>query len=337
MAFIPIDAKADVQGSKKGKMTPAQHAQINAWCLSSKTGILDCLGKCLYDETKTSFVPSSDREVVVVFHSGYIAICGRIVECEEGTRVSVTVPVTGEINGKIILRYNLSASGEEEFVVTTTTESLVQEDLNNNPLTGRYELELYSYTASSSALKLHERTQPYVPDIGGKLEQFITVLTGTGIEGEGDAPLQGYKKSEGTIEKRLENLNERLTSLGFSRGVFGSFPDANMSGFLYKSGVCVTGFLWRTQTQNEMSLDVGKVIATIPEEFRPYTTYTEGIGMNVATNNITNSYSATIDVTQNGEVKIASFGANANTSGKHKIVTNFTIMLGWLTKDPNTL
>ena len=46
MAFIPINAKADVKGSKKGRLTPAQNAQLNAFCLASKTGILDTLDKC---------------------------------------------------------------------------------------------------------------------------------------------------------------------------------------------------------------------------------------------------------------------------------------------------
>ena len=36
MAFIPIDAKADIQGSKKGKLTPYQHAQLNVEGITQK-------------------------------------------------------------------------------------------------------------------------------------------------------------------------------------------------------------------------------------------------------------------------------------------------------------
>lgn len=215
MAFIPIDAKADVQGSKKGKLTPAQHAQLNAWCLASKTGILDfpqdhrIKGRC---EAENTVYTATNHEAVVVFHQGYIVICGRLVECEEGTEVVITTPAspTGSVEGKIILRYSLANAKETEFVVTTKTDDLIQQDLNDNPLTGIYEFELYSYTATLTSVTL-TRKGNYVPDIGGKLNQFINALTGTGVIGNGKPPLQGYDKSKGTIE-------ERLTSLGFKKG-----------------------------------------------------------------------------------------------------------------------
>ena len=205
--FIAIDAKADVTNSKKGRLTPTQHAQLNAWCLASKTGILDCFGRC--EVTPLTYTPSSNS-ITITFKHGYIVICGRIIECEENTKYTLTgLPNTGEVTGKIILRFNLAANGNSEFEITSTTKDLVQEDLNDNPITGKYEFELYSYTATSSSVVLTRTNTDYIPDIGGKLNQFITVLTGTGVVGSGNPPLQGYNTGKGTIE-------QRLTKLGFN-------------------------------------------------------------------------------------------------------------------------
>lgn len=212
MAFIPIDAKADIEGSKKGKLTPAQHAQLNAWCLASKTGILDCLDKC---EAEFSSYTATDNKATVVFKKGYIVICGRLVECEAGTKVEVITPVSGEISGKIILRYSLSAVKEDEFVVETKVGSLIQQDLNDNPLTGVYEFELYSYKATPTTVTLTRTNTDYVPDIGGKLSQFEKSLTDEG------KPLGGYDTSKGTIEERLTALgfNEVPTTFNFGMAV----------------------------------------------------------------------------------------------------------------------
>lgn len=213
--FIAIDARADVTGSKKGKLTPAQHAQLNAWCLASKTGILDCLDKC---EAYMQSYTASNNQVTIKFKAGYIVICGRLIECEDNTIFVMSTPTSGTQTGKIILRYNLSNFGNNEFVITTKTGDLVQEDLNDNPSTGVYEFELYSYTATSSSVTLTRTNTDYIPDIGGKLNQLITVLTGTGVVGSGNPPLQGYNTEKGTIE-------ERLTDLGFKTGsISGTFP-----------------------------------------------------------------------------------------------------------------
>ena len=183
--FIAIDAKADIQGEKKGKLTPAQHAQINAWSLVNKTGILDCLNRC--EATSLSYTPS-DNAVTITFKSGYIAICGRIVECEENTTFTLSTPVTGETTGKIILKYDLSGNKNSEFTITTKTGDLIQEDLNINPFTGVYEFELYSYVANKDSVTL-SRNQTYISDFPTKL-----------------SPLNNYDNSKGTIEQRLTNL-----------------------------------------------------------------------------------------------------------------------------------
>lgn len=204
MAFIPIDAKADIQGSKKGKLTPSQHAQLNAWCLADKTGILDCLGRCKSTYNSYSVVGG---EATVVFQSGYIVICGRLVECEAGTTLKVTAPATATPNtGKIVARFNLGGVEGEEFKVLAIPDSepLTQEDLNEKSVDGVYNLVLYNYSINNVAIEL-TRNEVYVPDIGGKLDQFEKSLKDEG------KPLGGYDESKGTIE-------ERLTKLGFKKG-----------------------------------------------------------------------------------------------------------------------
>ena len=105
MAFIPIHAKADIstgEGAKKGKITPAQASILNAWCLANKTGILDCLDKCIAKEENITNV--ENNEAVITFRSGFLVICGRLIECEDGTQVVIRTPVTGSSSGKIIAK-----------------------------------------------------------------------------------------------------------------------------------------------------------------------------------------------------------------------------------------
>ena len=209
MAFISIDAKADLQGQKKGKITPAQHAILNAWSLSSKTGILDFPqdhskpGRC--EATVLNITNIQNYETEIVFNKGYLVICGRLVECEDQTRFTFKTPVSGTENGKIVARFYLSSSGSEEFNVVKKIGSLTQQDLNDKPDNGIYEFELYSYTATPTTLTLVRNNTNYIPDIGGKLAQFEASLKDEG------KPLHGYDDSKGTIE-------DRLTKLGFKQG-----------------------------------------------------------------------------------------------------------------------
>lgn len=281
MAFIPVDAKADIQGSKKGKMTPTQHAQLNAWCLASKTGILACLDKC--EATLKTYV-ATNNIATIVLKRGYIVICGRLIECEEGTIVNVQTPTSGNVNGKIIIRCNLASSKDKEFEVTTTTSHLVQQDLNENPQTGVYEFELYSYTANANAVVLEDRIQPYVPDIGGKLAQFEASLKDEG------KPLHGYDNAKGTIEERLTALGFKEGSVTLSRGTAtvnkvtrqGNYcildlkinnvnvPRENSveigtTSFLPKTEVsCYCELVWRYT--NELSTEYGRGLVSIDEQ-----------------------------------------------------------------------
>lgn len=226
--FIAIDAKADIQGEKKGKLTPAQHAQINAWSLVNKTGILDCLNRC--EATSLSYTPS-DNAVTITFKSGYIAICGRIVECEENTTYTLSTPVTGETSGKIILKYDLSGNKNSEFTITTKTGDLIQEDLNINPFTGVYEFELYSYVANSNSVTL-SRNQTYISDFPTKL-----------------SPLNNYDNSKGTIEQRLTNLGFKSLpsfSTNFAIESSGAYTIIGRATFgpLRREGYCLSNGIY---------------------------------------------------------------------------------------------
>lgn len=320
--FIAINAKADIQGSKKGKLTPAQNAQVNAWCLASKTGIFDFGGKCL--ASSSSFV-ASNNEAIIDFHNGFVAICGRIIECEEGTQVKVVTPTTGTINGKIILRYDLTANGENEFTVTTTNAKLEQEDLNDNPITGVYEFELYSYTATRTNVTLVRNNTDYIPDIGGKLNQLITVLTGTGIVGSGNPPLQGYNTEKGTVE-------ERLTRLGFKQGsVTMTVGTASSQNIRRQGNYCLFDL---TATFNGIELKESTTInfAQLPAEFYPiegritsYAKYTYGGG-------ISGTGYAKVTITKNFGVVLSEFSVVTDVANLVKITGVEINNVGYLVK-----
>jgi hypothetical protein len=298
--FIAIDAKADLIGQRKGKMTPAQHAQLNSWCLASKTGILDCLGKCEADSSSKSFTITNGIAKVRL-KSGFIVICGRLVECEAGTTVDVntnTYPT-----GKIALRYNLGANGEEEFKVVVTSGNLTQDDLNENSKTGVYEFELYSFTSTSTTLTLLDRDLPYVPDIGGKLLQFEKSLTDEG------KPLGGYNTRKGTIE-------ERLTKLGFKQGYIHVISSTGISiakNTLTRQGNYVIGnFSFAVQTRD------GNASGYIEEYLYPKEDITiQSFGGSF----FTPSGTATIEIYKDGKVKIKWAGISTNIG---TFVVNFS-------------
>lgn len=314
--FIAINAKADIQGSKKGKLTPAQNAQVNAWCLASKTGIFDFGGKCL--ASSSSFV-ASNNEATIDFHNGFVAICGRIIECEEGTQVKVVTPTTGTINGKIILRYDLAANGANEFVVTTTTAALVQQDLNENPITGVYEFELYSYTATPTNVTLVRNNTDYIPDIGGKLNQLITVLTGTGIVGSGNPPLQGYNTEKGTVEERLTRLGFKQGSVTMTAGI------ASSQKITRQGNYCLFNLTADIGINIEKSTTV--YLAVLPSEFYPTsetTSYARYFYASQAPGGTSTGFgNVKVTITTDGIVKLSNFsvaGGGSTTITATKIV-----------------
>ena len=213
MAFIPITAKADIKQedlvsgyptstTKKGKITPTQMAQINAWGLVEKVGILDCLGKC---EATAETYNISQGKATVLFKKGYIVIYGIMFECEQETPVEIDTNATP--NGKIVLSVRLENTKQGEFFINYISNSTItyNEDLNENPITGKYDFVLYEYQTVGETLQLKKREQKYIPYLGDRVKEVINGLYDTG------KPLNGYDESKGTIE-------ERLTNLGFKQG-----------------------------------------------------------------------------------------------------------------------
>lgn len=291
--FIAVNAKADIKGSKKGKLTPAQNAQVNAWCLSSKTGIFDCLGRC--EATSTSYSAMSN-EAIVDFHNGYIVICGRLIECEEGSTVKIVTPLSGSIDGKIILRYDLNNSGANEFVVTTTTAALVQQDLNENPITGVYEFELYSYTATPTNVTLVRNNTDYIPDIGGKLSQFMSEIT-----------------------SEINSIEQRLTDLGFKRGsVMMAVGTASAQNIRRQGNYCLFNL---TATFNNIRIEESTTInlAQLPSEFYPTSSITSYAKYTYTTIAPGGSSSGTgfvkVAITNVGVVKLSNFSVVSGAGG----------------------
>jgi len=248
MAFIPIDAKADIQGSKKGKLTPAQHAQLNTYFLTNKTGILDCLGKC---EATAGIYSIVNDEATVVFNKGYVVVYGRIVECEAGT--SVTINTKNMPQGKIVLRFDLASNKENEVFVTTKNGTLDKEDLNENPITGKYDFVLYEYSTSGSSLILKDRTEQYVLDVGKTIEEF---------EKRVDERLKVLGFSEGAVSfLDITNANSTLNKVS-KNGKYSlleldvSFNDISIINNNYDNSATVTNF----------------ILGELPEEFTPNTT-----------------------------------------------------------------
>lgn len=180
MAFIPVIARADISASdvidgnptstvKKGKITPKQMAQINAWTLVSKVGILDVLNKC---QTTANSYQVNNKKATVVFQSGYIVVYGRLIEVEQYTPVEVdgTATATGT-HRKIVLRVNLSNSKHEEIAVKVlnSSEVLNTEDLNEKPL-GSYDFVLCTYTSDGINITLQANTElKYIKSVEERL------------------------------------------------------------------------------------------------------------------------------------------------------------------------
>lgn len=301
--FIPINAKADIEDSKKGKLTPAQNAQVNAWTLSRKTGIFNTLGKC----TASSVSTPLQNEVTVTFNNGYFVVCGRLVEVEQGTTVKIPLPASGEVEGNIVARFNLSASQEGEFQVLATTGAIVTSDLNANPFDGRYDFVLYRYTANASGVELKERYDSiYIDDVAGNLAKFEQTLYGAG------KPLNGYNTSKGTIEQRLTNLGFRQGSTSFANGGSGSAT-------LKRQGNYVIASLRLNSASGRYGYGYqsGDRILYLPEYFRPkdYKQYTiGGVGKGINSSNNQVSCQATFNLVINtaGEVIINNLAVSSD-------------------------
>ena len=306
--FIAINAKADIQGSKKGKLTPAQNAQVNAWCLASKTGIFDFGGKCL--ASSSSFV-ASNNEATIDFHNGFVAICGRIIECEEGTQVKVVTPTTGTINGKIILRYDLAANGANEFVVTTTTAALVQQDLNENPITGVYEFELYSYTATPTNVTLVRNNTDYIHDVANKLNSHTRDIARLN---KLTYSLDDYDMSKGTIEQRLTNLGFKQGSVTMTVGT------ASSQNIRRQGNYCLFSLTITNLSLGVTPKELAKINST---DFYPASETTTYAKYTFSGGTISGAGAALITLTTDGVVRLTEISGSAAVAINQINIMNF--------------
>ena len=326
--FIPINAKADISGSKKGKLTPEQNAQVNAWCLTQQTGIFDVLGKC---QAENSVYTATNNVANIVFKSGFISICGRIVECEAGTNISVITPANGEASGKIIARYNLGGIKEEEFVVTTTTSALVQQNLYENPQTGIYEFELYSYIATPTSVTLTRNNTNYIKPTSQLFIDFENNFKEK-YANEGKA-LYNYNDTKGTIEDRLTKLGFKSGTISFMGEEYSSSNNDTSQDGLFRQGnfvICkfkIKRMVTTSIAQNYLASK--KTMFTLPENFRPKNNtkinvlayrFTDNIGI------LSGFRISNITVQQNGNAVIDYIGADVNDFG---VDYNFEINFGY--------
>lgn len=136
--------------------------------------------------------------------------------------------------------------------------------------------------------------------------------------------LQGQMSTANT---NISNLTSRLNTLGFSTGTLGSLG-SGVSGYIYKSGRVVQGSVSKPSSAS-INLSNGQTLCTIPEGYRPYTTYTSIIGVQYVKSSSTNEGWIEVECTTDGNVKVKSNGKT--------LVTMFTFLFGWFTVDPNTL
>lgn len=312
--FIPINAKADIQGSKKGKLTPAQNAQLNAFVLSKKTGILNCLSKC---EATSNTYTAMNNVAKVVFQKGYVVICGRLVECEEGTTLDITTPASGSVTGKIILRYSLSQSQENEFVLTTTTEELTQQDLNDNPINGIYEFELYSYSATPTSITL-TRSQSYVMSSQEWFDDAEEKITNS--INDKTKPLLGYNNTKGTVEQRLINLGFKRGYASVSNGSSSSMSISSQS--LTRQGNYVIG---KITLMGSSTKYLTNTTLQLPNYFYPSSQvvcYVGAVGYSNGNGGYAGGYRMTIYTS--GQISFSSIGTNVVAgNGSAELVFGF--------------
>ncbi len=284
MAFIPIHARADqnatdpVSATKKGKLTPEQAAVLNSFTLYEDTGILDFGGKC--KENRQSY---ANNIITIYLSKGYIAICGRLVEVEENTTVIINTNLFQ--SGKIVARFDLSQPAEGEFSVNVVNANYNpdSDDLNENPINGKYDLVLYDFVLSQQGTYA-TLTQKAAICKGNKqvYEKFQQILgkQGISISVLQKAPLQGYDTSKGTIEERLNNLEPIKSSINFCGIKFTPIQDYDYDG-IYREANFVNCVINKKIKENEIYLTlatlntyIGKInttgiLETLDEKYRP--------------------------------------------------------------------
>lgn len=127
---------------------------INAMALYKQTGIINKFDKCTVtapiDYTTTGYG-------TITFNDGAIVVCGRVVYIEAGT--TLAVPITTTAGGSIGVKVDLNQNaGSQVAFYSKTTQTLTQQDLNENKTDGIYEFEIFKYTSNGTTLVLTYQT-----------------------------------------------------------------------------------------------------------------------------------------------------------------------------------
>lgn len=127
---------------------------INAMALYKQTGIINKFDKCTVtapiDYTTTGYG-------TITFNDGAIVICGRVIYIEAGT--TLAIPITTTAGGSIGVKVDLNQNaGSQVAFYSKTTQTLTQQDLNENKTDGIYEFEIFKYTSNGTTLTLTYQT-----------------------------------------------------------------------------------------------------------------------------------------------------------------------------------
>lgn len=251
MALVPIAFKADSEtNAKKGKVRAEDFSALFAFSLQKKTGILDMLNKI-----EQGGVVVSNGTATVTLHSGYAVICGRPVLVEEGTTHTITLP-SGSQSGYFGIKVDLGADEDNECEFFANAGALTTEDLNENPVDGVYEMALYSYTADSSSFTITGKVAEEIKSSGIAESALYT------------STVSGTVDRTKTIAEKLDDLDARLTVLGFKDGGDGIiFPSTVtvVSKKLQRVGNFVIGRINCNIQQNVVPSN----ICNLPVGFRP--------------------------------------------------------------------
>ena len=318
MALIPMIFKADggEDYPKKGKIRAEDLSALFAFSLSKKTGILNVLNAC----TSYSTIVSSGY-ATITFHNGYIVVCGRLVYIEEGTSVTVSLVSSGSATGKLGVRVSLSSTGATECEWFSKTTDLVQDDLNNNPVSGVYEFAIYEYIATATTFELGNKVGALINSNSELIDDYRSSnFNGAKYATDDNGnPLT----TKGTIDGRLEELKARLDAVGFRSGN-GTHLSGVSSVTLKRQGNLVICSIVITNDQ---------ISFNIPEGFRPKSTITfcYGVG-SVAYNSTSRKYEftgggGTAQITSAGACSTTQSGITNPTTGHGGLACS--LQLGW--------
>lgn len=333
MAVKAINFKYDPTGQNSGIATPHTDAILNYYQSISGTGYFDGIGDGGQITAPIDYSVAGSAKLS--FNLGAFLIYGRMVMIEGGTIFSV--PLTSTSIGSIGIRVNLSlAAGAEAQLYSKLTQTLSQNNLLNNPVSGIYELELYRYSSNGSTLSLMrsptlsaiyglqnlfyfkgeaqhsvsgssldaipKETYNVTTNINGKGISTIFESNGTTVKNATQATRATYAStdtSKGTIE-------QRLTNLGFRSGTV-SLPFGTASvNYVYRQGNYVIGKVAVSGIASPNNPKDGATLFTVPINFRPKNSISMRIGCSVGTTGGGAYPAATLTINTSGTAVITS-------------------------------